>query len=106
MMAIYDPKNKNNRTSVPNKLFEAMSVGRPIVVANRTFTSKVVNTEGCGFPIDYGDVDALRDIIREMNRDPTKGAVLGERGHKAHVREYNLESMSKRLVRGYSYVLK
>ncbi len=105
LMAIYDPSNLNNRFSVPNKLFEAMSVSKPIIVAEGTFTSSVVQEEDCGFVIPYGDENALANVLREMKVDDAKSILKGRRGYEAYQKKYNWEKMAGKLQRAYAYLV-
>ena len=47
LMAL-DPKNDNNRMSAPNKLFEAMSAGVPIITCKELLMGQFVDDEEIG----------------------------------------------------------
>ncbi|MCI0479503.1 glycosyltransferase family 4 protein, partial [Candidatus Uhrbacteria bacterium] len=104
LVAIYDPRERNNRDSVPNKLFEAMSGGKPIVVAKGTWTGDTAERVGCGIAVEY-DGDAPFDAIRKVLDDPALYAKLSENGVRAYKETYNWEAMAARLVKAYASLL-
>lgn len=53
MFAIYDPKVPNHKFSAPNKVYEAMMLGKPIIVAKGTGVDKIVVDNNMGIAIDY-----------------------------------------------------
>ncbi len=101
LVAVYDPSERNNRDSVPNKLFEAMSGGKPIVVAKGTWTGETAERVGCGIAVEY-DGDAVFDAIRKILDDPELYAKLSENGQRAFRETYNWEAMAARLVKVYA----
>jgi glycosyltransferase involved in cell wall biosynthesis len=56
LYAVYDPANSNNRKGAPNKLYEALHLRKPIIVARDTYAAKQSEAEGVGWPVTYGDV--------------------------------------------------
>ncbi len=104
LVAVYDPRYGNNRDSVPNKLFEAMSAGKPIVVAKGTWTGKTVEKIGCGMAVDYYG-DEVFDAIRRLLDDPSLYKQLSERARKAFLEKYNWDVMAKRLLGVYESCL-
>lgn len=55
MFAMYDPAIPNHRYSAPNKVYEAMMLGLPIIVARGTGIDTLVDSEKIGFSIDYSE---------------------------------------------------
>jgi glycosyltransferase involved in cell wall biosynthesis len=101
LVAVYDPRDRNNRDSVPNKLFEAMSGGKPIVVAKGTWTGETAEKVGCGIAVDY-DGDGAFDAVRRLLDDPMLYAKLAENGKRAFGETYNWEAMAARLTGVYA----
>ncbi|MFL1471078.1 glycosyltransferase [Paraclostridium bifermentans] len=70
MIAIYDPKIKNHKYSAPNKVYEAMMLGKPIIVAKNTGVDMIVEKEEVGLAIEYCKNDfkkTLDNILLEKN---------------------------------------
>ncbi|PKL62604.1 MAG: glycosyltransferase WbuB [Methanomicrobiales archaeon HGW-Methanomicrobiales-2] len=101
LFALYDPDVPNNRYASPNKLFEAMMCGKPILVSDGTAMADIVREENCGLVVSYGDINAVKRAILMLKNDPTLCGRLGENGRKAYETKYNWEIMEKRLLEVY-----
>lgn len=101
LVAVYDPAFGNNRDSVPNKLFEAMSAGKPIIVAKGTWTGQTVEKTGCGLTVEYG-TDGVFQAIDRLLADKALYEKCAANGLKAFNGEYNWPNMEKRLLGLYS----
>lgn len=63
--AVYDPAVKNVRYAIPNKFYEAILTGIPILVAKGTFLEKRVKELGIGTSTDPYNANLMADIIFE-----------------------------------------
>ncbi len=68
---------------IPSKLYDAMAVGRPVIVAAQGEAADLVTEVGCGVAIAPEDGGALADAIRQLSRDPARAAEMGRRGRAA-----------------------
>ena len=102
LIATYDPRIPNHRYASPNKLFEAMMLAKPIVVARGTNMDLIVEKYGCGLVIPYGDVPALEEALAKLASDPDLRAQLGGAGRRAYESTYSWDIMSQRLLALYS----
>lgn len=101
LFALYDPKIPNNKYASPNKLFEAMMCGKPILVNDGTNMAKIVREEECGLVVPYGDVDAIKHAILTLKNDPALCKRLGENGRRAYETKYSWDIMEERLLEVY-----
>ena len=101
LFALYDPGVPNNRYASPNKLFEAMMCGKPILVSDETAMADIVREENCGFVVPYKDVDAIKHAILTLKNDPPLCKRLGENGRKAYETKYSWKMMEGRLLEVY-----
>jgi len=101
LFALYDPRVPNNRYASPNKLFEAMMCGKPILVSDGTAMADIVKEEECGLVVPYGDVDAIKHAILTLKNDPVLCRRLGENGRRAYETKYNWKIMEERLLEIY-----
>ena len=61
--AMYKPVNENFRLAAPNKVYEALSVGTPILINKEALISQMVEGFSGGFAVPWGDVGALTVAI-------------------------------------------
>jgi glycosyltransferase involved in cell wall biosynthesis len=85
------------QTTIPNKLFDYMSLGKPVIVSNARPTERIVTEEGCGLVFRDRDAGALADAIVAMG-DPAFRDACGRRGQDAIRRRYNWEADEQRLL--------
>jgi len=101
LFGFYDPAIPNNRYASPNKLFESMMCGKPIITNDSTSMAEIVRKEKCGLIVPYGDVDAIRHAIRTLMDDPELCMQLGAHGREAYEQKYTWTIMEKRLITAY-----
>jgi glycosyltransferase involved in cell wall biosynthesis len=101
LFAFYDPIIPNNRYASPNKLFEAMMCGKPIIVNSEIAASKIVQTEKCGLIVPYGNVDSIREAILRLKNNPDLRKELGENGRRAYEKKYSWNIMKEKLLNAY-----
>ncbi|BDZ69005.1 glycosyltransferase family 4 protein [Methanobacterium ferruginis] len=99
--AFYDPKIPNHKYASPNKLFEAMMCGRPIITNYGTLMAKTVMEENCGVLVHYDNIYEIEDIITKLKLDMKLRISLGENGLRAYRTKYNWKIMEERLVQAY-----
>jgi glycosyltransferase involved in cell wall biosynthesis len=85
------------QTTIPNKLFDYMSLGKPVIVSNARPTERIVTEERCGLVFADQDPAALAEAIVAMG-DPAVREACGRRGREAIVRRYNWEADERRLL--------
>jgi len=100
MFAIYDPSHSNHRYSAPNKVYEAMMLGKPIIVAKNTGTDTIVKKEKMGFTIKY-DKNSFEKLINKILCDKTIIYEMGQNAKNAY-EKYSWESMKKNIEKLYN----
>ena len=104
LFATYDPSIPNHRYSSPNKLFEAMMLGKPIIVARNTNMDIIVSKHNCGIIVEYGDEKELEEALLKLANDLELRKKLGANARKAYETNYSWDIMKSRLVELYSQV--
>jgi glycosyltransferase involved in cell wall biosynthesis len=104
LFATYDPHIPNHRYSSPNKVFEAMMLGKPIVVARNTNMDRIIEQADCGLVVEYGDVKGLEAALLRLCEDKGLRLRLAENARKAYSDSYSWFQMEKRLLRLYREV--
>jgi glycosyltransferase involved in cell wall biosynthesis len=103
MIATYDPAVPNHRFSSPNKLFEAMMLGKPIIVAEGTSMDSVVRRNDLGFVVPYGDMEKLEEalaVIASWNLD--KKEHFARRARQVYEQHFSWRLMQERLLQLYA----
>jgi glycosyltransferase involved in cell wall biosynthesis len=64
--------NKNYKFSLPNKVFDYMHTGTPVVATNVKEVARVVNTHKIGEIIDNFNVESLTETLNNLLQDKTR----------------------------------
>lgn len=102
---LYSSDILNNKIATPNKLFLAMSFGKPVVVFSGTLTEQIVKKERIGFAIRENNLEELVGVVKTLTSDPSQFDMICENGQAAFYREYNWEIMENRLSSFYESIL-
>ncbi len=86
------------KTTYPNKVFDYMAAGRPVVLAIDGVIREVVETAGCGIFVTPGDPVAMADAIRAMAAAPATAREMGLRGKRYLDAHFNREQIAAALV--------
>lgn len=66
---VYDPSISVNKFSDPNKFYEAIYFGKPLIVARGTGIDSIVEEEGIGIVIDYSSKSLIECIEKVSESD-------------------------------------
>ena len=100
LIATYDPSIRNHKFSSPNKVFEAMLLGKPIIVAKNTGIDKLVTKKDFGIMVKYNNLKDLSNAINLLatNKSMYKNFVQNALNSYPN---YSWERMAKRLIDTY-----
>jgi len=101
LFRLSDPKIPKTRYESPNKLFEAMMCGKPIIVSDGSSMANIVRKENCGLVVPYGDVAAIKEAILKLKNEPGLRQRLGLNGRNAYENRYSWRIMEQRLLDSY-----
>lgn len=82
-------------TTVPNKLFDYMGVGLPVIASDAIPLKRILDEEGCGLTFKSGDAS---DLASTVNRLHSSANEFGTRGKAAVYAKYNWAEDTKRLI--------
>lgn len=94
LFATYNPKIKNHKYSAPNKVFEAMALGKPIIVCKSTGVDEMVLKEKIGYVINYDANDFIRCLENLKNDEYQKISKITQ---KLYISKYTWEKMAEML---------
>lgn len=69
VFAVYDADNPNVRIALPNKLYESILCGLPIIVAKGTYLEELVKEWGVGVSVNHQDMNELAEALRKLMDD-------------------------------------
>jgi glycosyltransferase involved in cell wall biosynthesis len=86
------------RTTYPNKVFDYMAAGRPVVLAIDGVIRDVVEAARCGFFVPPGDAPALADAICRLAEAPAQSKEMGLRGRSYLEQHFSREKVGEQLI--------
>lgn len=95
---------EHTHTTLPNKIFDYMKHGKPVVVTQSKSLSRIVKGADCGLVYQDDSPRDLRDKVEAL-RDIGKRQILGSNGLQAVRREFNWDYDRARLLKALREVL-
>jgi len=95
----------NNTSCLPNKLFDYMLVGLPVVASDFPLYQDVVEPNRCGLVVDPARPEDIARAMLYLIEHPQEARRMGENGRRAVLDRYNWEQESRKLLRIYETVL-
>ncbi|OLC93073.1 MAG: hypothetical protein AUG16_00785 [Thaumarchaeota archaeon 13_1_20CM_2_39_20] len=102
MVILYDLSLPINNFSMPNKFFEAMKFGIPMIT---NVAHELVDEIKCGIKVDYNDLNQIKTAIISLRDNKELRKRLGANGRRAFEQKYNWNNMEQDLHRIYHYLL-
>jgi len=95
----------NHIDAQPNKMFEYMSAGVPVIASNFPLWREIIEGNSCGVCVDPLDPKAIAGAIDELIRSPQEAEQMGRNGQKAVHERYNWDIEEQKLFDLYSRLL-
>jgi glycosyltransferase involved in cell wall biosynthesis len=86
--------------AMPNKLFEAMVCGRPIICTKGIYSGEITEAEQIGLAVEYTE-EAIEQAIIKLRDDPELRERLGRNALRAAITKYNWPNEEKKLLELY-----
>lgn len=100
LSAIYDPSVTNHKYAAPNKFYESLALGKPMIVCQGTGIDQIVEEYGLGMIIPY-DVDAFYTAIRKLLANSKLRNEMGRRAKRLFNEKYNWTKTEQILLDAY-----
>jgi glycosyltransferase involved in cell wall biosynthesis len=97
------PTTLNHRLSTPNKLFECLAVGRPVITADTPAIRSAFDGEVALVP--PGDPDALAAALLSLLEDPDLARRLGEAARARVAERFTAAEQERRMLEIYDQIV-
>ncbi|NOU64530.1 glycosyltransferase [Paenibacillus sp. LMG 31461] len=101
MTAIYDPSVPNHYYSAPNKFYEALMLGKPLIMVKNTGMDDTIITNGFGEVIDYNR-ESLEKAIKKLVERKEEWSKISSKMKNLYRDKYSWDEMEVRLIDLYS----
>lgn len=99
------PSCLNYRYSLPNKLFQYMAAGIPVVASDLPQVREVVETAQAGVIVDTREPAAIAGALAALLSDAGRAGTLGGQGRRAVLDRFNWEHAEDRLLEVYRRIV-
>ena len=86
------------KTNSPNKLFDSLSAGKPIIVNSAGWTKDMVEQQDCGFYVDPDKPEELADKLLRIKDDKALLKKWGENARKLSIEVYDKDILSAQVA--------
>ncbi|MBD3768073.1 MAG: glycosyltransferase, partial [Gammaproteobacteria bacterium] len=92
----------NHIDAQPNKMFEYMSAGLPIITSIFPLWREIVEGNQCGLCVDPLDPQAIGEAIQYLIDNPVEAEQMGKNGRQAVEQKYNWTIEEQKLLDLYA----
>lgn len=96
----------NHIDAQPNKMFEYMGAGIPVIASNFPLWREIIEGNDCGLCVDPLNPRAIATAIDTLVQNPERARAMGQNGLRAVHERYNWGAEEQKLLQLYSTLLK
>lgn len=98
---IHNPADPNFVISMPNKFFEAVAAGRPMITTEGLFIAQLVKKYGAGLVIPFNDQAAFEEALEKLAQNKATYVRCAEGARRLGEEQYNWATQKSRLQSFY-----
>ncbi|MDD4150535.1 MAG: glycosyltransferase family 4 protein [Bacteroidales bacterium] len=91
----------NHINAQPNKIFEYMASGLPVIGSNFPLWKIIIEDNYCGLCVDPTKPQEISNAINYLAENPNEAKIMGENGKRLVKEKYNWEIEEKKLIEFY-----
>lgn len=95
----------NHFYSLPNKLYEYMMAGVPVIASGFPEMQRVINETGCGITVDPESPSEIFSAVKSLAENPEERKLMADAGRKSAMEKYNWEPQREKLIRLYREIM-
>ena len=80
---------QNHINAQPNKMFEYMCAGLPVIASNFPLWREIIEGNNCGICVDPTNPKAIGEAIQKLSDNPHTAEQMGKNGIKVIKQKYN-----------------
>ena len=103
-LVLFHPE-PNHISAQPNKLFEYMSAGVPVIASDFPLWRQIVEGAGCGICVDPLNPEEIARAVNTLLTENELAAVMGANGRKAVEEVYNWQNEERKLLDLYQELI-
>ena len=95
----------NHIDAQPNKMFEYMSAGIPVIGSNFPLWKEIIEGNKCGICVDPTNPQSIANAIDYIMQNDALAEQMGKNGREAVMKKYNWSVEEKKLVEVYTKIM-
>jgi glycosyltransferase involved in cell wall biosynthesis len=100
-LVLYHPE-PNQIESMPQKIFEYMGAGIPIIASDFPLWRRIIGDAGCGFFVNPMNPDEIAKMIEYVLTHPIEAERMGRRGQESVCERFNWDTEAEKLIKLYA----
>lgn len=102
-LVLFHPE-PNHVEALPQKIFEYMGAGLPVIASDFPFWRKILGESGCGIFVDPRNPWEISKAIEYVLANPREAEEMGRRGQAAVLQNFNWDTEAEKLIQFYGAI--
>lgn len=103
LLALYDPNIPNHKYAAPNKFYEALLLGKPLIMFENTGMDDIITKNDIGYVVKF-DKNELKNGILHLIHSRDRWNEMSNKAKRLYEKEFSWDIMEKRLFRLYEEI--
>jgi len=86
------------KTVYPNKVFDYMAAGRPVILAIDGVIKEIIEEANAGIPVPPGNPSSIANAVMQLNKDPNKATEMGIHGRQIIEARFSREKLAEEFL--------